>query len=189
MKKYTLGASLLLSIIGNAYAESTTVSPTNVRVPVESHLVPTMITRQDISQNMPNTIIFPENESKVAPGLASILAWNAKYIQAFPTAKIKIVGHSTDYNNNIKDEVLAMQRAENVRSILFVMGVPYENTDTVSDGNRDPAYTSESEKRDARNNRVDIFYTFNAPKGYHVEKVPVVRVDTYEQTVIPMPIN
>ncbi|MDD3267673.1 MAG: OmpA family protein, partial [Burkholderiales bacterium] len=146
-----------------------------------------IVQRMDVVQNMPNAIVFHQYESTVDPSLLFVLKWNASYIRAFPSAKVKIVGHSTDYSSNVKDEALAMERAQNVRTVLFLLGVPFENTDIISEGSREPAFEIESSGvRQARNNRVDIFYTANPPKGYHMDTIPVVKVSTYEQRITPI---
>ncbi|RTL02188.1 MAG: hypothetical protein EKK57_02630 [Proteobacteria bacterium] len=192
-RNLVLSLILLSSMSVTAFAagtESAVASTQKKVMPLpESSMMPVMVQRTDLVQSMPNTIIFANQESRVSPQLAPILAWNASYIQAFPAAKIKIVGHATEFKNEAKDDKLALQRAENVRTILFTMGVPYENTEVVSEGNDKPAFKQDFHGGPERNNRVDIFYTENAPKGYYVDKIPVVKIDEFKQTVVPMPLN
>lgn len=194
MKKSIYLSLVMLSMgAASAYAapvESATVSKASSVLPLpESSNMPVMVARTDLIQSMPNTIIFAEGESRVSPRLAPILSWNASYIQAFPEAKIKIVGYATDYKNAAKDDKLGMQRAENVRTILFTMGVPYENTEVVSMGNKKPQFKQDFHGGAERNNRVDIFYTEKAPQGYYVDKIPVVKTDEFKQAIMPMPLN
>lgn len=185
VKNLVLGAVLSASVISAFAVNNASAKTNNATAVVES--TPYLVQRQDIVQNLPNTIVFHQNESTVDPSLLFVLKWNASYIRAFPSAKIKIIGHSTDYENNVKDEALAMERAQNVRTVLFLLGVPFENTDIVSEGSRDPMFAVESAGvRQARNNRVDIFYTANPPKGYRIDNIPVVKIDTYEQAIIPV---
>lgn len=185
MKKNLILGTLLTTAMVSAFAANgsnkTNNKPTTV---VESS--PYIVQRADFIQNMPNTIAFHQYESTVDPSLLFVLKWNASYIRAFPSAKVKIVGHSTDYNSNVKDEALAMERAQNVRTVLFLLGVPFENTDIISEGSREPSFEVESSgARQMRNNRVDIFYTAYPPKGYHMDVIPVVQVDMYEQRIMP----
>ena len=39
------------------------------------------------------------------------------------------------------------------------------------------------------NRRVEIYYTADEPKGYHFDKVPVIKIDSFVETDVPMPIN
>lgn len=195
LKRNLVLGLLSVGVVSSAFAVTTSsassvtvANPKALKMPrVES--MPVLVDREDLIQAMPNALVFNLGESKVNPQFAPILNWNASYIQAFPTAKIKIVGNADDFADAVKDKKLAMERAENVRTILFTMGVPYENTEVVSLGNTKPKYKKDSDGHQPRNQRVDIFYTVNAPVGYEVEKVPVVKVDTFEQAVLPMPLN
>lgn len=195
MKKNNVVLGLFLSIGITAIASavtpdaSATVSSNSALKVPQVNAMPSMVERRDLIQSMPNAIVFNLGESKVNPQFAPILSWNASYIQAFPAAKIKIVGNADDFKNAAKDEALGLERAQNIRTILFTMGVPYENTEVVSLGNTKPVYKKNSDGHQPRNQRVDIFYTENAPAGYTIDKVPVVKTDTFEQAVIPMPIN
>jgi hypothetical protein len=56
-------------------------------------------------------------------------------------------------------------------------------------GDRRQAFKKDSDGHQPRNQRVDIFYTRNAPQGYTVEKVPVVMTDTYSQVVTSEPVQ
>lgn len=196
MKRNLLLSLVLLSGIAvsavavTPTASAPVVSKTALKVPkFESSVVPVMVEREDLIQSMPNAIVYAQGESRVNPELAPILSWNASYITAFPDAKIKIVGNATDYKDAEKNRKLALERAENVRTILFTMGVPFENTDIVSLGDTKPLFKKDSSGGFERNNRVDIFYTQHKPTGYYVDKIPVVKTDEFEQATIPMPMQ
>lgn len=196
MKRNLLLSLVLLSGIAASAvavapaASAPVVSKSALKVPkLESSVVPVMVEREDLIQSMPNVIIFAQGESRVSPQLAPILSWNASYIAAFPNAKIKIVGNATDYKDAEKNKKLALERAENVRTILFTMGVPFENTDVVSLGDTKPLFKKDANGGAERNNRVDIFYTEHKPTGYYVDKIPVVKTDEFEQAVIPMSVQ
>ena len=81
-----------------------------------------------------------------------------------------------------------MQRAQDVRAALMNMGVPDQRIEIVALGDRDQKFKKDLDGHQPRNQRVDIFYTTGKPKGYTIEKVPVVTIDTFEQAIVPEPI-
>lgn len=186
MKTNLIIGGLLLVAISSSFADDSGI-PQNIKVTTTVESTPYIVQRIDVIQNMPNAIVFADKESDVNQSLAFVINWNASNLSASPKAKIKIVGYSTDYNDKTKDDKLAIERAKNVRTALFLAGAPFENMSIASDVDKSPAFAVEKpDVRQARNNRVDIFYTSMPPKGYHMDTIPVVKIDNYEQTVTPM---
>ncbi len=189
--------NLILGLIGSfglmanvmAATPSTTESAVSINKLPKIESVPVLVERVDLVQAMPNAVLFNLGESLISPQFAPILAWNATYLRTDMSAKIKISGNADDYKNSKQNAKLAMQRAVNIRDALLDMGVADQQMDVVSLGERDPKFKKDPDGHQPRNQRVDLFYTAKAPKGYEVEKVPVVRTDSYEQEVIPEPIK
>mgnify|MGYP000370224106 CR=1 FL=1 len=155
----------------------------------ESQIKPIDIERSDLVQSMPNAVLFDLGESKMTTQFMPIFEWNATYLTKFSGAKIKISGNADDYKDSAKNMTLSMQRAQDVRFALMNMGVQDQQIEIVALGDREQKFKKDADGHQPRNQRVDIFYQRYAPKGYHVEKVPVVITDTYEQAVIPEPVQ
>ncbi len=194
MKKYKIIISLIgaAGLLTNVWAVTPSVSESSESVKtnlakIES--VPVLVQRVDLVQSMPNAIVFNLGESLINPQFAPILEWNATYLQNNSTAKIKISGNADDYKDAQKNAALSMQRAVNIRNALLNMGVADQQMDVVALGDKYPKFKKDSDGHQPRNQRVDLFYTANAPKGYEVEKVPVVKTDTYRRSVVPEPVN
>lgn len=170
-------------------ASASVASATSIPKPPKIESVPILVEQVDLRQSMPNTLLFNLGESKINPQFVPILSWNATYLKAFPNAKVEISGNADDYKNAAKNDSLSLQRANNVRNALLDLGVPDQQIEVYALGDRREVFKKDSDGHQPRNQRVDIFYQKYAPKGYHVEKVPVVITDTYEQSVIPEPVQ
>lgn len=189
-RQFVLGLIGSLGLIAHVMAVTpATESATSLNKLPKIESYPVLVERVDLVQSMPNAIVFGLGESLINPQLAPILTWNATYLRTFSDAKIKISGNADDYKNAVQNSKLAMQRAVNIRDALLDMGVSDQQMDVVSLGDRAPKFKKDSDGHQPRNQRVDLFYTAKAPKGYEVEKVPVVKTDSYQQEVVPEPVN
>jgi outer membrane protein OmpA-like peptidoglycan-associated protein len=160
--------------------ESPIASPAVQGMPIYSQ-------RIDMVQNMPNVILFALYDDKPFVEFEPLMKLNAAYMASESNAKIKIVGYADDYKSHDKNQELAMQRAQSVRNILTTdFDVQYEDTEVVSMGDTKPFITGKKGVHDPRNRRVEIYYTNDAPQGYHFDKVPVIKIDNYTQVVTPM---
>lgn len=183
----------LLGLTVSAFAAST-ITPVSASAPVATTppnkvaAGPVLIERSDLIQSMPNAILFDLGESKMTTQFMPILQWNATYLSKFSNAKIKISGNADDYSDATKNMTLSMQRAQDVRTALMNMGVPDQRIEIVALGDRDQKFKKDADGHQPRNQRVDIFYTAQKPEGYTVEKVPVVKIDTFKQAIIPEPV-
>ena len=192
MMKHKLTLVLLTSLgfVANAFAASTASAPVSASAPAASKVpkvsgMPVLVDRIDLVQAMPNAVLFNLGESKMSTQFMPILQWNATYLSKFSGAKIKISGNADDYKDAAQNMSLSMQRAQNVRFALMDMGVQDQQIEVVALGDREQKFKKDSDGHQPRNQRVDVFYTTQKPKGYTVEKIPVVTIDTFEQTVIP----
>ena len=195
MMKHKLTLVLLTSLgfVANAFAAPTASAPVSASAPVASKLpkvsgMPVLVDRIDLVQAMPNAVLFNLGESKMSTQFMPILQWNATYLNKFSAAKIKIAGNADDYKDAAQNMTLSMQRAQNVRVALMDMGVQDQQIEIVALGDREQKFKKNSDGHQPRNQRVDVFYTAQKPKGYMLEKVPVVTIDTFEQAVMPEPI-
>lgn len=184
----------LLGLTVSAFAAST-ITPVSASAPAATTSPnkvvtggPVLVERSDLIQSMPNAILFDLGESKMTTQFMPILQWNATYLSKFSNAKIKISGNADDYRDETKNMTLSMQRAQDVRAALMNMGVPDQRIEIVALGDRDQKFKKDLDGHQPRNQRVDIFYTTGKPKGYTIEKVPVVTIDTFEQAIVPEPI-
>lgn len=184
-----LSCGFVSAFAAQPVASASVAATTSIPKPPKIESVPILVEQLDLRQSMPNALVFNLGESKINPQLVPILSWNATYLKAFPNAKIEISGNADDYKNAAKNDTLSLQRANNVRSALLDLGVNDQQIEVYALGDRREVFKKDSDGHQPRNQRVDIFYQQHAPKGYHVEKVPVVITDTYEQAVIPEPIK
>ena len=188
--KIMLALLASLGLATSSFAASTASAPVSASAPTASKLpkvsgMPVSVDRTDLVQAMPNAVLFNLGESKMSTQFMPILQWNVTYLNKFSGAKIKISGNADDYKNAAQNMTLSMQRAQNVRFALMDMGVQDQQIEVVALGDREQKFKKDSDGHQPRNQRVDVFYTTQKPKGYTVEKIPVVTIDTFEQTVIP----
>lgn len=191
MIKLKIIVTLLASSGFMSYAFAASTPAVGASAPVVNAKVshsPVLVERTDLVQSMPNAILFDLGESKMTTQFMPILQWNATYLSKFSKAKIKISGNADDYGDANKNMTLSMQRAQDVRFALMNMGVQDQQIEIVALGDRDQKFKKDTDGHQPRNQRVDLFYTTGKPKGYVVEKIPVVTIDTFEQAIIPEPI-
>lgn len=184
-----LSCGFVSAFAAQPVASSAVAAASAMPKPPKIESVPILVEQLDLRQSMPNALVFNLGESKINPQFVPILSWNATYLKAFPNAKIEVSGNADDYSSAAKNDALSLQRANNVRSALLDLGVPDQQIEVYALGDRREVFKKDSDGHQPRNQRVDIFYQRYAPKGYHVEKVPVVITDTYEQAVIPEPVQ
>ena len=191
-KKIILGMMLASGFAMTAFAATPTASAVVIasKAPkVESMPMPVLVERSDLIQAMPNALVFAHGESQINPVLFPILEWNAQYLRAFTDAKIEISGNADDYKSHEKNDKLSLARAQNVRAAFLKLGVQDQQMEIYALGDRRTVFKKDPKGYQMRNQRVDIFYQEAAPKGYQVEKVPVVMTDMTATQVIPEPIK
>jgi outer membrane protein OmpA-like peptidoglycan-associated protein len=192
-KKLLIGllssASIAIPVMAEAATNASAPAPMTKKALPKIESVPMLVEREDLRQAMPNAIVFGLGESQVNAQFLPILQWNAGYLHDFPTARIEVSGNADDYKSSAANDKLSLQRAQNIRSALLSLGVFDQQMDVYALGDRRQAFKKDSDGHQPRNQRVDIFYTRNAPQGYTVEKVPVVMTDTYSQVVTSEPVQ
>lgn len=186
VKQKIIIAVLGLGVMAGAFA-ATASAPVSESAPVATKVsgTPVLIERSDLVQSMPNAVLFDLGESKMTTQFMPILEWNATYLTKFSGAKIKISGNADDYKDSAKNMTLSMQRAQDVRFALMNMGVQDQQIEIVALGDREQKFKKDADGHQPRNQRVDLFYTAEKPKGYTIEKVPVVKIDTFKEVAIP----
>lgn len=191
MKKVSLILVGLLNLaIANVFADDneSPVAQAEVKSPVVAGM-PVYSKRVDMVQNMPNVVLFSLYDNKPYTNFATLLQINAGYLVNHRESKVKIVGYADDYQSSEKNQELGLQRAQMVRNILTSMGVDYDDTVVVSVGDTKPFVKSKPGEYNQHNRRVEIYYIADEPKGYHFDKVPVIKIDSFVETDVPMPIN
>lgn len=191
MKKVSLILVGLLNLaIANVFADDneSPVAQAEVKSPVVAGM-PVYSKRVDMVENMPNVVLFSLYDNKPYTNFATLLQINAGYLINHRESKVKIVGYADDYQSSEKNQELGLQRAQMVRNILTSMGVDYDDTVVSSMGDTKPFIKSKKGEHNQHNRRVEIYYTADEPKGYHFDKVPVIKIDSFVETDVPMPIN
>lgn len=98
------------------------------------------------------TVLFRLGTPELLPEGLPALNELAAQLQARPTLKLRVAGHTDKIGEPQKNQVLSEQRAEAVKAYLVKAGIAAERILTVGYGDARPLYPSP----DARNRRVEV---------------------------------
>lgn len=83
---------------------------------------------------------------------------HAKYLQAHPNAQVTLQGNADERGSREYNLALGQRRADSVKKMMELLGVPSKQIDTVSFGKEKPVCTEHNEACWAKNRHVHIVY-------------------------------
>ena len=116
-----------------------------------------------LSTGQPATLadlVFPSGKADLAPGDYPSLAQVAAWLDANPTARIELVGHTDASGNADANTALSLARAEAVRDALVTLyGIDPARIATRGAGPLDPIASNDTPEGRAQNRRVEVIAT------------------------------
>lgn len=103
-------------------------------------------------------IYFDYDRAEIKPEYASVVAANAKYLNAGSARKVRLEGHTDERGSREYNIGLGERRAQSVRRALLLQGVTEDQITTVSYGEERPAVPGSDEAAGAKNRRVELVY-------------------------------
>jgi peptidoglycan-associated lipoprotein len=117
-------------------------------------LTPQQQALADLAQK--SIVYFDFDSSEIRPEYVSVIAAHAGYLVKFPSARVRLEGHTDERGSREYNIGLGERRAQAVRRALVLQGAPDQQIVTVSFGEERPAVEGESEEAWAQNRRVDL---------------------------------
>jgi len=109
-------------------------------------------------QRLGMIIYFDYDSSDIKSDYASVVAANAKYLNANAARKVRLEGNTDERGSREYNIGLGERRAQAVRRALLLQGVSEAQIATVSYGEERPAAAGSDETAYAKNRRVEISY-------------------------------
>jgi peptidoglycan-associated lipoprotein len=106
-----------------------------------------------------SVIYFDYDSSEIRPEYVDVVAAHASYLVKYPTAKVRLEGHTDERGSREYNIGLGERRAQAVRRALASQGVADTQIATVSYGEERPAVPGSDEAAYAQNRRVELAYT------------------------------
>ncbi len=103
-------------------------------------------------------IYFDYDSNEVRPADRDIIAAHAQYLVANPQVHVTLEGHADERGSREYNIGLGERRAQAVRSLMTIQGVPQGQITTVSYGEEKPAVDGHDEYAWQQNRRVEIVY-------------------------------
>jgi peptidoglycan-associated lipoprotein len=103
-----------------------------------------------------NMIFFQFDSSEIASEYLAVVAAHAAYLVKFPTARVRLEGHTDERGSREYNIGLGERRAQTVRRALMLQGVADKQITTVSYGEERPAVEGSTEEAHAQNRRVEL---------------------------------
>jgi peptidoglycan-associated lipoprotein len=103
-------------------------------------------------------VYFDFDSFIVRPDFHELVQAHAKYLNTHKDAKIILQGHTDERGTAEYNLALGQKRADSVRKMMNVLGVPDSQIETVSFGEERPLEAGDNEKAYERNRRAEIVY-------------------------------
>jgi peptidoglycan-associated lipoprotein len=103
-----------------------------------------------------NIIFFQFDSSEIASEYLAVVAAHAAYLVKFPSARVRLEGHTDERGSREYNIGLGERRAQTVRRALMLQGVADRQITTVSYGEERPAVEGSTEEAHAQNRRVEL---------------------------------
>lgn len=107
---------------------------------------------------MERMVFFDFDSFDVRADATAILEANARYLNANPSRKVNLEGHTDERGGREYNLALGQKRAEAVRRALSLMGVQDSQMEPVSFGEEKPSVVGFDEDSYAQNRRVELVY-------------------------------
>jgi peptidoglycan-associated lipoprotein len=103
-------------------------------------------------------VYFAYDSSEISPEYVGVVAAHAAYLVKYPTAHVRLEGHTDERGSREYNIGLGERRAQAVRKALMLQGVAESQLTTVSYGEERPAADGSDEAAYAQNRRVEIVH-------------------------------
>ena len=118
----------------------------------------------DHSAAAPRTFVFEgpafqSGRSALESGSRSTVDDLAAILKAFPSAEVRLEGHTDNVGNPDANQRLSLERAETVRAALIAGGVEARRLDAVGFGQERPVTSNDTEEGRAKNRRTELVVT------------------------------
>jgi peptidoglycan-associated lipoprotein len=116
------------------------------------------------SLNDPKSMLFKRSvfydfdQSNIKTDYRSLVEAHARYLRDHPGANITVEGNCDERGSREYNLALGQRRADGVKSMMKVLGVPDRQVETVSYGEEKPKAGGHDEKAWSQNRRSDIVY-------------------------------
>ena len=172
MKKTALAACLILVLAACASeqqkpAPTSTATPTGA-APAGSTTTTSPVTTQPVASNPlndPSNILYKKSvyygfdKYDVTPEYRPLVEAHAKYMVTHPSSTVRIEGNCDERGSREYNLALGQRRADGVKKIMELLGVPDARIETTSWGEEKPKAKGHDEAAWAENRRSDIIYT------------------------------
>ena len=105
-----------------------------------------------------NVVFFDFDSSEIRPEYVPVVAAHAQYLVKYPTARVRLEGHTDERGSREYNIGLGERRAQTVRRALLAQGVAESQITTVSYGEERPAVEGSDEAAFAQNRRVELVH-------------------------------
>jgi peptidoglycan-associated lipoprotein len=104
------------------------------------------------------SVFYEFDQTNVKTDYRSLVEAHARYLRDNPGANITIEGNCDERGSREYNLALGQRRADGVKSMMTVLGVPERQIDTVSFGEEKPKASAHEEGAWSQNRRSDIVY-------------------------------
>ncbi len=104
-------------------------------------------------------LAFQSGQSTLEPASEQTIADLAAILKAFPSAEIRLEGHTDNVGAPDANQRLSLARAETVKAALASAGVPARRLDAWGFGQERPVVPNDTEEGRARNRRTELVVT------------------------------
>jgi len=103
-----------------------------------------------------NVVYFEYDSAEIRQEYVPVVAAHAQYLVKYPTARVRLEGHTDERGSREYNIGLGERRAQTVRRALQAQGVAESQITTVSYGEERPAVEGSDEAAYAQNRRVEL---------------------------------
>jgi peptidoglycan-associated lipoprotein len=104
------------------------------------------------------SVYYEFDQSNVKTDYRSLVEAHARYLREHPGANVAIEGNCDERGSREYNLALGQRRADTVKSMMMVLGVPERQIETVSFGEEKPKASGHEEGAWSQNRRSDIVY-------------------------------
>jgi peptidoglycan-associated lipoprotein len=119
-------------------------------------LTPQQQALADLQQK--SIVYFDFDSSEIRSEYVPVVAAHASYLVKFPTARVRLEGHTDEKGSREYNIGLGERRAQAVRRALMLQGVAEAQITTVSYGEERPAVEGSDDAAHAQNRRVELVH-------------------------------